>query len=138
MMMALSLRTVYTSSTSTRWVWSVAMTTTIHTPTQAEGNKRWYDPKVYLSELSRKEDITRRGSKSLGPSRNLSVSDVSFSGSSMVARSFKEYIQLSTLTCSTKLTQKSEWAGLRAVVCIVWVAIFDGMYPILFLKHVIL
>ena len=68
---------------------------------QAEG-KRWYDPRVYLSHASRKEDVIRQqrtlaGAKPLVDGPNVQLS-----------RSFREMIYFSSLTCSTKLTQKSK------------------------------
>ena len=70
-------------------------------------SKRWSDPKVYLSYASCKADVLdNRSSKTFAGAMKLDTSMAG--GGSSIARSFKETIVLSTLTCSTKLTQKSE------------------------------
>ena len=72
---------------------------------QAEG-KHWHNPKVYLMQVSCKDDIVQqRSSKTFATPT--SKSDVA-SAATSISRSFRETIHLSTLTCSTKLTQKSK------------------------------
>jgi hypothetical protein len=70
------------------------------------GNKRWSDPSVYLNQASSREEMAQsittsqrsRTSKSLRGS----------SSPAQAARNFREVVTLSTLTCSTKLTQRIE------------------------------
>ena len=70
-------------------------------------HKRWFDPKTYLSYASCKDDvISNRSSKTFSPKGNSGVNIMA--GGTAIARSFKETITLSTLTCSTKLTHKSK------------------------------
>ena len=71
---------------------------------QAEG-KHWHNPKVYLMQVSCKDDILqRRTSKTFAtPTSKTEVANAAMS----ISQSFRETIYLSTLACSTKLTQKS-------------------------------
>ena len=72
---------------------------------QAEG-KHWHNPKVYLMQVSCKDDIVQqRSSKTFATPT--SKSEIA-SAATSISRSFRETIHLSTLTCSTKLTQKSK------------------------------
>lgn len=70
--------------------------------------KRLHEPRLYLTQASCKEDVIQhRSQKTLGAST--SVRMLGETGGVQFARSFKESIQVSTLVCSTKLTQKSEY-----------------------------
>ena len=56
-----------------------------------------------------KDDVLRnRDSKTFGSVSKQSVAELTGMSGLCVARSFRETIQISTLICSTKLTQKSE------------------------------
>ena len=75
---------------------------------QAEGRK-WYDPRTYLQNPSCKDDvISQRSSRTFTSGKmDISTSPVH------ITRSFRETIHVSTLTCSTKLTQTSMCVGVR-------------------------
>ena len=75
---------------------------------QADGRK-WYDPRTYLQNPSCKDDvISQRSSRTFTSGKmDISTSPVH------ITRSFRETIHVSTLTCSTKLTQTSMCVGVR-------------------------
>ena len=68
------------------------------------GNKKWYDPTVYLSQASCKEDVMTQKVRA----RTAKVLSSAAQPAVQVSRSFREAVHISTLTCSTKLTQRSE------------------------------
>ena len=81
-------------------------------PTQAEGRK-WYDPRTYLQNPSCKDDVMSQRS-----SRTFTMGKMDLSTSPVhITRSFRETIHISTLTCSTKLTQTSMCEGVRVWGC---------------------
>ena len=80
---------------------------------QAEGRK-WYDPRTYLQNPSCKDDvISQRSSRTFTSGKmDISTSPVH------ITRSFRETIHVSTLTCSTKLTQTSMCVGVWVCGCV--------------------
>jgi hypothetical protein len=85
---------------------------------KAESKKNWRDPKVYLGLESVKEMCVQgaiQGRDKTG-ARGKTFSTINLEGSPFagqsVGRSQREYLFISTLTCSTKLTQKVDMLSL--------------------------